>query len=184
MPTLKALIPGSLSFEDLGEETDAFLVTGYDTAQSPQRRKISPIITAFMKRTEQWTQIGHLEWIAEIDSGTPMGYSSGTPDAALGTLLENTLPYVVNFIGSDSTGNFLSWDNFLVLFEAGFEPPEPSDIFTSVIVTHDLGSSTFPASAFTKEIYFSNFWRWIAGTGDSIQALRLTNGNTYSASFV
>lgn len=46
------VLPNSLTFADLGVATDAYLVTGFDTAQSPTRFKYAPIITAFLNRTE------------------------------------------------------------------------------------------------------------------------------------
>jgi len=38
------------SFEDLGVATEAYIVTGFDTAQNPAKRKQAPVITVFMKQ--------------------------------------------------------------------------------------------------------------------------------------
>lgn len=53
MPFLVAT-PTSLTYEDLGAATEAYLVTGYDTAQNPTKRKQAPVITVFSNRTEIW----------------------------------------------------------------------------------------------------------------------------------
>lgn len=46
----------SRTFQDFGEDTEAFLVTGFDTADSPARRKHAPVVSVFSKRTEIATE--------------------------------------------------------------------------------------------------------------------------------
>ena len=56
-------------------EQDAYLVTGYDTAQAVSKRKYAPTITVFMKRTETgFTDLGSGDY-------TPIGESSLTMQA-------------------------------------------------------------------------------------------------------
>lgn len=52
-PSHQVAIPTSLDFEDYGASTSAYLVTGYDTAGNVSKRKFAPVISVFMKRTEQ-----------------------------------------------------------------------------------------------------------------------------------
>lgn len=51
-PSHQVAQTSSISFEDYDEAFDSYLITGYDTATNPSKKKQAPLITVFMKRTE------------------------------------------------------------------------------------------------------------------------------------
>lgn len=87
----------SVEFEDFGVATEAFMVTGFDTAQSPARRKQAPLVTVFSKRTEQVipgtsVDIPDSMLIAVSTSGVDGTHQAmRSVDGAIFTLLETPL---------------------------------------------------------------------------------------------
>lgn len=101
------VVPTSLSFADLGTATDAYLVTGYDTASSPTRFKYAPVITVFSKRTEISD-----EFVPDAGGGgggEAFAFTAGpdplSPDFFVGYLID---PYADEVYGTGPFGTLVS----------------------------------------------------------------------------
>lgn len=187
--------PSSLAFTDLGAAITAYIVTGFDTAQSPTRYKYAPIITTFMKRTEILT-LSSTTFIPEFDSvldgadvtayaiesvGLDFGVSG-----ALGTLTSNGSGFdiagILFLVFDESNNGFylvlgqngssLPGDDFETVTILGDDEGEPFVVTILQYVDADIEIVTYDGLDYSLFIW-----------GGSLADFNITAGETYELRF-